>query len=911
MAVDPSEKEKDETVSRKEKSLEGSMGVKEKEEKKEGKKKEESKQDELSEEDLALKQSLELMVERVQDSEAGVQKLALETMRQEIRSATSSMTSVPKPLKFLRPHYATLKAAYPSIHESTKEHLADVLSVLAMTMSEDGARESLKFRLLGSTGDLGSWGHEYVRNLAGEIGAEYTLRQAEDASVEDLMELVMQIIPFHVKHNAEPEAVDLLMEVERLDALMEHIGEQNYARTCLYLTTCASYVAEPEDSLVLDVAYHIYTKVNKFFDALRVALRMNKTQYVMDTLKASKGAEKKQLAYLLARHGFVLNLEEEEDVEEGDEDREALQEIISNGKLYEAFLMLARDLDVMEPKVPDDIYKAHLIDGRTSQSSSVDSARQNLAATFVNAFVNAGFGQDKLLMGALGEGVSGGGASGTGSNSNWLFKNKEHGKISATASLGMIVMWDVDGGLPQIDKYLYTTDSNITAGALLAVGIINTGVRNECDPAFALLCDSVEKDDPMIRIGAIMGLGLAYAGTHKQEVLDLLTPIVEDVNSAMDVAGFAALSLGLVFVSSCNEECAQAIILALMGREVYLSDPLARYLCLGLGLLFLGQQEAVEATVEVAKTLNPRVSKYCQVTLESCAYAGTGNVLKVQQLLGQCGEHLEGKGDEHQGAAVLGIALVAMAEELGQDLAIRSLEHLLQYGDAPVRRAVPLALGLLSISNPKLTVMDTLSRLTHDTDSEVAMGATLSLGLLGAGTNNARIAGMLRSLSSYYYKDPSLLFCVRIAQGLVHLGKGLLSLNPFHSDRFLLSGVALAGICALLHSCLDMKAIVLGRYHFSLFFLVPALQPRMLMTVDEDLKPLSVSVRVGQAVDVVGQAGRPKTITGFQTHTTPVLLATGDRAELATDKYIPLSSVLEGYVILRKNPEYIEDHLST
>jgi 26S proteasome regulatory subunit N1 len=73
---------------------------------------------------------------------------------------------------------------------------------------------------------------------------------------------------------------------------------------------------------------------------------------------------------------------------------------------------------------------------------------------------------------------------------------------------------------------------------------------------------------------------------------------------------------------------------------------------------------------------------------------------------------------------------------------------------------------------------------------------------------------MLRNLSSYYYKDPSLLFCVsfylarilenrttylgalnltvislqvRIAQGLVHMGKGLLTLNPYHSDRFLLS----------------------------------------------------------------------------------------------------------------------------
>jgi 26S proteasome regulatory subunit N1 len=39
-------------------------------------------------------------------------------------------------------------------------------------------------------------------------------------------------------------------------------------------------------------------------------------------------------------------------------------------------------------------------------------------------------------------------------------------------------------------------------------------------------------------------------------------------------------------------------------------------------------------------------------------------------------------------------------------------------------------------------------------------------------------------------------------------------------------------------------------YHLSL-----AMYPRILSTFDEDLNPLSVSVRVGQAVDVVGQAG--------------------------------------------------------
>lgn len=46
--------------------------------------------------------------------------------------------------------------------------------------------------------------------------------------------------------------------------------------------------------------------------------------------------------------------------------------------------------------------------------ANVDSARQNLAGTFVNAFVNAGFGNDKLMVEAE-EGQS------------WIYKNKEHG----------------------------------------------------------------------------------------------------------------------------------------------------------------------------------------------------------------------------------------------------------------------------------------------------------------------------------------------------------------------------------------------------------------------------------------------------------------------------------------------------
>ncbi|AES89702.1 putative 26S proteasome regulatory complex, non-ATPase subcomplex, Rpn1 subunit [Medicago truncatula] len=856
--------------------------------------------EDLSDEDLALKQQLELYVERVQDTDPGLQKVALESMRQEIRTSTSSMTSVPKPLKFLRPHYGTLKAYYETMVESElKKYLADILSVLALTMSAEGERESLKYRLLGSEGDIGSWGHEYVRNLAGEIAQEYAKRQSEEAPIDDLMELVKQIVAFHMKHNAEPEAVDLLMEVEDLDMLTEHVDKTNFKRTCLYLTSSARYLPGPDDMLVLDIAFSIYLKFEEFPNALQIALFMDNLLHVRTVFTSCHDVlRKKQFCYILARHGITFELDEE--MVNDDEEREVLQDIINNSKLSEGYLTLARDIEVMEPKSPEDIYKAHLLDGRASAGASVDSARQNLAATFVNAFVNAGFGQDKLMTVASD-------SSSSGSSGNWLFKNKEHGKTSAAASLGMILLWDVDSGLAQLDKYFHSNDNHVIAGALLGVGIVNCSIKNDCDPAMALLGDFIDKEDSSTRIGAIMGLGIAYAGSQNEQLRYKLAPILSDPKASLDVIAFTAIALGLIYVGSCNEEVAQAIIFTLMDRsESELGEPLTRLLPLGLGLLYLGKQESVEATAEVSKTFNEKIRKYCDMTLLSCAYAGTGNVLKVQNLLGHCSQHLD-KGEMHQGPAVLGIAMVAMAEELGVEMAIRSLEHLLQYGEQNIRRAVPLALGLLCISNPKVNVMDTLSRLSHDTDSEVAMAAVISLGLIGAGTNNARIAGMLRNLSSYYYKDTSLLFCVRIAQGLVHLGKGLLTLNPYHSDRVLLSPTALAGLITMLHACLDMKAIVLGKYHYVLYFLVLAMQPRMLLTVDEDLKPLSVPVRVGQAVDVVGQAGRPKTITGFQTHSTPVLLAAGDRAELATEKYLPISPILEGFVILKDNPDYREE----
>lgn len=189
---------------------------------------------------------------------------------------------------------------------------------------------------------------------------------------------------------------------------------------------------------------------------------------------------------------------------------------------------------------------------------------------------------------------------------------------------------------------------------------------------------------------------------------------------------------------------------------------------------------------------------------------------------------------DFQQVAILAIGLIASSEEIGNEMAVRGLNHILQYCDLNVKRAVPLALALLNISNPKIGIMDLLTKLSHDQDEELAFRSILALGFIGAGTNNARLAGILRQLASYYGGESSYsshLYLVRVAQGLLHMGKGLLTIQPYYYDKFLMSNVGMAGIIIVMHSCLDMNNIIIGKYSYLLYCLGLSMYPRMLFTV--------------------------------------------------------------------------------
>jgi hypothetical protein len=50
-------------------------------------------------------------------------------------------------------------------------------------------------------------------------------------------------------------------------------------------------------------------------------------------------------------------MEIDDEIAADENDKEVLQEIVYNTKLSEGYLTLARDIEVMEPKSPEDIYK--------------------------------------------------------------------------------------------------------------------------------------------------------------------------------------------------------------------------------------------------------------------------------------------------------------------------------------------------------------------------------------------------------------------------------------------------------------------------------------------------------------------------------------------------------------------------
>ena len=136
----------------------------------------------------------------------------------------------------------------------------------------------------------------------------------------------------------------------------------------------------------------------------------------------------------------------------------------------------AEALGVVEPRSPEDVYKTHLIESKRlsiafsfivllvhsilglpgiDAQPQIDGKLENLAKTFVSAFVNCGYGTDNLIL---------------KESQAWVFRHSDIGITCAVASMGLLYLWDTDQ-VNVIDTFLYNDQPYAKAGAILGYGL--------------------------------------------------------------------------------------------------------------------------------------------------------------------------------------------------------------------------------------------------------------------------------------------------------------------------------------------------------------------------------------------------------------------------------------------------------
>ncbi len=107
---------------------------------------------------------------------------------------------------------------------------------------------------------------------------------------------------------------------------------------------------------------------------------------------------------------------------------------------------------------------------------------------------------------------------------------------------------------------------------------------------FALLADKLDAKSDHEKIGALIGLSMTYAGSNRTDIVEIVIPMILDLNNDIELVSIASITLGLICISSKNDECLNALMTLLMTRDKNdLDSPYGRYVALALGLLFFGQ----------------------------------------------------------------------------------------------------------------------------------------------------------------------------------------------------------------------------------------------------------------------------------------------------------------------------------
>ncbi len=248
-----------------------------------------------------------------------------------------------------------------------------------------------------------------------------------------------------------------------------------------------------------------------------------------------------------------------------------------------------------------------------------------------------------------------------------------------------------------------------------------------------------------LRLAAIAALtiGMVMLGTANQDLIGAIVATLEErmklpgaLDSAIATLFSAALGLLMIGVGEGGPGNAGTT----PGTDGSMSSDTSEAMTLA-------------SLQEMLTSITHPLGNFTSILVGGFAYAGSGDVLQIQKCMAVCGEenkHKDSKSkaaeeakeqakaaasaqavqegntdkkeeekEEEKGsseacpqaaAALLSIAAIGCGDELSRDLTMRTIDHILQYGNIQLKRTVPLAIGLLFISNAQQQPIDLLSK---------------------------------------------------------------------------------------------------------------------------------------------------------------------------------------------------------
>uniref|UniRef100_A0A8R1HSC1 26S proteasome non-ATPase regulatory subunit 1 n=2 Tax=Caenorhabditis japonica TaxID=281687 RepID=A0A8R1HSC1_CAEJA len=410
-------------------------------------------------------------------------------------------------------------------------------------------------------------------------------------------------------------------------------------------------------------------------------------------------------------------------------------------------------------------------------------------------------------------------------NLTWVSKATNWNKFNAVASLGLIHHGQEASALKVLDPYLPKESVDgfgfKEGGAMLAYGLIHA--KHGDNTAMSTLAQWLKTaENEPVRHGACLGFGVAGLGSSNVHNYEKIREVLQRDEAVSGES--AGIAMGLIMAGNLNAEVFNELKQYTVDTQ---HDKTQRGIRTGLACAAFGLQGDAELYIEEAirAKSNPML-RSTGVCMLSMAYAGTGNPDVVRRLLEKVATdpNLDVKR-----YATIGIGFV-----LSRDPAtcLSYVSMLTEHFNGHVRYGAAMALGIACAGTGNMEAIALIEPMISDKEGYVRKGALLSLALIMSQQTDyhcPKVNGFRKQLLkklSEKNEDSLVKFGATIAIGLLDLGGQNAAITMHNSDGQPDMG-SMVGMMCFLHGWF---------WHSMHFFVALAAKPSCLILVNQNLK---------------------------------------------------------------------------